>query len=160
VILKTLPQKEDDSKRRGKFRKFLPYAFTEHGALMLASVLSSEAAVNASIFVVRAFIKLREFLEKPGAIINPATFVTRHVPYKFLRLWEQLTNPGFNPIEFERFKNMADVNRFILSPKQWITSTNAIGFIVKSGSYGGGIFAHQDLAFEFCTWLSPEFNFT
>ena len=48
---------------RGKFRKFLPYVFTEHGALMLASVLQSEIAINASIFVVRAFIKLREFLE-------------------------------------------------------------------------------------------------
>jgi hypothetical protein len=77
---------------------------------------------------------------------------------EFLGLWEQLNNPGFKPIEFERFKNMAGVNRFILSPKQWITSTNAIGFIVKSGRYGGGTFAHQDLAFEFCTWLSPEFK--
>jgi len=48
---------------RGKFRKFLPYVFTEHGALMLAAVLQSEIAINASIFVVRAFIKLREFLE-------------------------------------------------------------------------------------------------
>ena len=48
---------------RGRFRKFLPYVFTEHGALMLAAVLQSEIAISASIFVVRVFVKLREFLE-------------------------------------------------------------------------------------------------
>ena len=47
---------------RGKYRKFLPYAFTEHGAVMLASILNSETAVKASIVVVRAFVKLRELL--------------------------------------------------------------------------------------------------
>jgi len=77
---------------------------------------------------------------------------------EFLGIWEQLNNPGFKPIEFDRFKNMAGFNRFILSPKQWITNTGAIGFIVKSGRYGGGTYAHQDLAFEFCSWLSPEFK--
>ena len=45
---------------RGKHRKFLPYVFTEHGAMMLASVLNSKRAVKMSIFVVRAFNKLRE----------------------------------------------------------------------------------------------------
>lgn len=49
-------------KGKGKYRKYPPYAFTEHGAVMLASVLNSSQAVEASIFVVRAFIKLREFL--------------------------------------------------------------------------------------------------
>jgi hypothetical protein len=46
----------------GKHRKYLPYAFTEHGAIMAASVLNSERAVKASIYVVRAFVKLREML--------------------------------------------------------------------------------------------------
>jgi hypothetical protein len=45
-----------------KFSPALPYAFTEHGAVMLASVLNSPVAVQASIQVVRAFVKLREFL--------------------------------------------------------------------------------------------------
>lgn len=49
-------------KGRGQHRKYLPYAFAEHGAVMLASVLNSPQAVEASIFVVRAFVKLREFL--------------------------------------------------------------------------------------------------
>ena len=77
---------------------------------------------------------------------------------EFLGIWEQLNNPGFKPIEFDRIKNLAGLNRFILSPKQWIQNTNAIGFIVKSGRFGGGTYAHQDLAFEFCSWLNPEFK--
>ena len=43
-------------------RRYKPYAFTEHGAIMAASVLNSERAVQASIFVVRAFVKLRQML--------------------------------------------------------------------------------------------------
>ena len=43
-------------------RRYLPFAFTEHGALMLASILQSPTAVKASIYVVRAFVKLREIL--------------------------------------------------------------------------------------------------
>jgi hypothetical protein len=45
-----------------KFSKSAPFAFTEHGALMAASILNSPRAVEASIFVVRAFVRLREFL--------------------------------------------------------------------------------------------------
>jgi hypothetical protein len=44
-------------------RRKLPFVFTEHGTIMLAAVLNSERAVFASIYVVRAFVKLREFLE-------------------------------------------------------------------------------------------------
>jgi len=48
------------SKRGG--RRYLPYAFTEHGAIMAATVLNSERAVQMSVFVVRAFVRLREVL--------------------------------------------------------------------------------------------------
>ena len=47
---------------RGQHRKYLPYVFTEHGAIMAASVLNSPQAVEMSVFVVRAFVKLRELL--------------------------------------------------------------------------------------------------
>ncbi len=47
---------------RGKFVKFLPYAFTEHGAIMAAAVVNSPQAVEMSIYVVRAFVQLRELL--------------------------------------------------------------------------------------------------
>lgn len=76
----------------------------------------------------------------------------------FLGLWEKLNNPNFNRVEFDSFKNRAGENAFTLSPQQWIKSTNAIGIISKSGRYNGGTFAHKDIAFEFASWLSPEFK--
>lgn len=76
---------------------------------------------------------------------------------EFLGLWESLHNPNFKPIEFNRFKNEAGRNAFTLSPQKWISSTNAIGIISKSGR-GGGTFAHKDIAFEFASWISPEFK--
>lgn len=75
----------------------------------------------------------------------------------FLGLWEQITNPNFKPIEFDGFKNEAGKNSFVLSPQKWITATNAIGITSKSGRYGG-TYAHKDIAFEFASWISPEFK--
>lgn len=75
----------------------------------------------------------------------------------FLGLWEQLHNPSFKPIEFDRFKLEAGYNAFTLSPKKWIDATGAIGIRVKSGRYGG-TFAHSDIAFEFASWISAEFK--
>ena len=48
---------------RGQHRKFLPYAFTEHGALMAAGVLNSERAIQVSIYIVRTFIAMRRAAE-------------------------------------------------------------------------------------------------
>lgn len=61
-------------------------------------------------------------------------------------------------VDFDQFKNDAGSNAFVMSPQKWIKSTNAIGIISKSGRYGGGTFAHKDIAFEFASWLSPEFK--
>ncbi len=76
---------------------------------------------------------------------------------EFLGIWEKINNSKFNSPEFEGIKNMAGLNRFTMSVKQWIKSTNAIGLIAKVGRYGG-TYAHKDIAFEFGTWLSPEFK--
>ena len=75
----------------------------------------------------------------------------------FLGLWEKLHNPDFKGHEFESFENMAGRNSFYLSPQKWIEKTNAIGLVSKSGN-NGGTFAHRDIAFEFASWLSPEFK--
>jgi phage regulator Rha-like protein len=53
---------------RGQHRKYMPYVFTEHGAIMAASVLDSERAVQVSIYVVRAFVQLREMLSSNKAL--------------------------------------------------------------------------------------------
>ena len=76
---------------------------------------------------------------------------------EFLGIWERLNNLNFNPLEFEGFKNQAGLNSFVLTPKQWIEKTNAIGIISKAGRYGG-TYAHKDIAFEFATWISVEFK--
>jgi len=72
-------------------------------------------------------------------------------------LWEEFNNNDFKPIEFEGFKNRAGENAFTLSPQKWIKETNAIGLISKSGRYGG-TYAQSDIAFEFASWISPEFK--
>ena len=77
---------------------------------------------------------------------------------EFLGIWEQLHNPNFKPLEFEGFKKEAGLNAFTMSPLKWVNATIAIGFTVKSGRYGGGTYAHKDIAFEFGSWLSPEFK--
>ena len=76
----------------------------------------------------------------------------------YLGLWEKMNNDKFKGIVFDTFKNEAGSNKFRISPQRWIKETNAIGVISKSGRYGGGTFAHPDIAFEFASWLSPEFK--
>jgi hypothetical protein len=76
---------------------------------------------------------------------------------EFLGIWEQLNNPGFNPIEFDGIRKQAGLNSFVLTAKRWIDATGAIGLISKSGRYGG-TYAHKDIAFEFASWVSVEFK--
>lgn len=75
----------------------------------------------------------------------------------YLGLWESINNENFKGVEFDAFKNAAGSNRFKISPQKWIKETNAIGMISKSGN-NGGTYARSDIAFEFASWLSPEFK--
>ena len=76
---------------------------------------------------------------------------------EFLGLWEKLHNPSFKGVEFDSFLFEAGSNSFVLSPQKWIQAVNAVGVFSKSGN-NGGTFAHQDIAFEFASWVSPEFK--
>ncbi len=75
----------------------------------------------------------------------------------YLGLWESINNENFKGVEFDTFRSEAGSNKFKISPQKWIKETNAIGIISKSGN-NGGTFAHSDIAFEFASWLSPEFK--
>jgi len=77
---------------------------------------------------------------------------------EFLGLWEKLHNQNFNSIEFDAFRNESGSNSFSLTPQRWIEKTNAVGLVSKAGRYGGGTYAHKDIAFEFASWISPEFK--
>jgi len=95
--------------------------------------------------------------EATGLVI--AHWLSTRYTIDFLGIWERMNNPNFNVTEFGNIRNETGTNGFILSSKQWIEKTNAIGIIAKPGRYGGGTFAHKDIAFEFASWLSPEFKY-
>lgn len=74
----------------------------------------------------------------------------------FIGLWEMLNNNNFNRVEFDAFKNEYGRNSFVMTPTKWISKTKVIGIKTKVGKYGGGTFAHKDIALEFASWISPE----
>ena len=77
---------------------------------------------------------------------------------EFLGLWETLHNPDFKRIDFDTFKKDAGTNAYVFSIKKWNDELKGVGILTKSGRYGGGIFAHVDIALEFASWISPEFK--
>jgi hypothetical protein len=107
VTLERSSNENNPTGRKGKHRKFLPYAFTEHGALMLATVLKSDKAIYASIFVVRAFIQLREFLEINKELANKIGEMETKYDEKFTILFEAINElihrkkENINPVGFK-----------------------------------------------------------
>jgi phage regulator Rha-like protein len=67
------------SKKERGGRRYLPFAFTEHGAIMLAAVLSTSRAIEASVFVVRAFVRLREILATHRSLANKLAELERMI---------------------------------------------------------------------------------
>jgi hypothetical protein len=104
------------------------------------------------------FISLTDMVKPFGDDILIYQWMRGRNAVEFLGIWEQLHNPNFKGIEFDTFKMQSGLNSFSLTPRKWISQTNAIGIFSKSGRYGGGTFAHKDIAFEFGSWLSPEFK--
>ena len=100
--------------------------------------------------------KYRDSME-PSLVISH--WMSTRYTIEFMGIWESINNPGFKPTEFGRFKMESGSNGFVLTPKRWTEATNAIGIFSKAGRYGGGTFAHKDIAFEFASWLSAEFKF-
>ena len=86
--------------------------------------------------------------ENPRYIIQ--NWLRNKSTIEFLGVWEQMNNSNFNRVEFDTVKNEAGSNSFVLTPQKWIETTNA-------GRYGG-TYAHSDIAFEFASWISPEFK--
>ena len=76
---------------------------------------------------------------------------------EYIGEWEAMYNESFNYTEFGTIKNTAGGNNFVLSVKNWIEATGAIGISAKAGRYGG-TYAHRDIAFHFGMWISPKFQ--
>jgi len=107
------------------------------------------------------FISLTDmarFKDSQATGIVIANWLSTKYTIEFIGSWEQVYNPKFNVMEFHNIKNQAGSNGFILSSSRWVQKTGAIGIRSAAGRYGGGTFAHKDIAFEFATWLSPQFK--
>ncbi|MEI8344192.1 MAG: KilA-N domain-containing protein [Candidatus Moraniibacteriota bacterium] len=104
------------------------------------------------------FISLTDMVKNFGDDTMIYSWLRNRNTVEFIGIWEELYNPNFKGNEFVTFKTQAGLNNFNLTPRKWIDATNAIGIISKSGRYGGGTFAHKDIAFEFGSWLSSEFK--
>lgn len=107
--------------------------------------------------LVGSLTDIAKYKNPDNAFIVVANWMRNHSTISFLGLWEQIHNPNFKPIEFDRFKAESGDNAFTLTPQQWIKATDAIGIVSKSGRYGG-TYAHTDIAFKFASWISPEFK--
>ena len=95
--------------------------------------------------------------EDPSGVIR--NWMSNKNSYAFYSLWEEINNPNFNSVESHRIKTEeVPYNRFTMTPKRWKEKFNAIGIIPSSGKYSIGTYAHSDIAFEFASWLSPEFK--
>ncbi len=134
---------------------------------MTNNLLKTEIEViNNKIGIIRIgdvdYISLTD-LAKYSNAINPANVIIHWMSNKetfnYINLWEQLNNKNFNFTESREIKiNEVKCQTFSLSPKKWIKKTNAIGIFSKGGKYSIGTYAHPDIAFEFASWLSPEFK--
>ena len=120
----------------------------------------TEIRVMGDVVNEEAYISLTDiakYKNPDNAFIIVANWMRNHSTISFLGLWEQIHNPNFKPIEFDRFKAESGDNAFTLTPKQWIKATDAIGIVSKSGRYGG-TYAHTDAVKEFLLTptLSPQ----
>ena len=113
------------------------------------------SSTNESDYISLTDIARKRNPEFPADVVK--NWMRSRSTIEFIGLWEQLNNPDFKLVEFDQFKQEAGSNAFVLTPQKWISATNAIGIISKSGRYGG-TFAHSDIAFEFASWISPEFK--
>ena len=94
--------------------------------------------------------------ESPGDVI--IKWMSNKSSFDFYSLWEELSNEDFKLAEFREFKINSSTQSFTMSPSRWIKETNAKGIISKRGKYGGGTFAHPDIALEFASWIDPAFK--
>ena len=95
--------------------------------------------------------------DDPSGVIR--NWMSNKNSFDFYGLWEKLNNDNFNSVQFHGIKiNEAPYNRFTMTPTRWKREFNAIGIIPSGGKYSSGTFAHPDIAFEFASWLSPEFK--
>ncbi|HEV2479736.1 MAG TPA: KilA-N domain-containing protein [Puia sp.] len=105
------------------------------------------------------YISLTDMVKKfEGGLALIEKWLRNKNTVEFLGIWEKLNNPDFNSPEFEGIMLEAGLNRFTISVKKWAEKTNGIGLVARTGRFNSGTYAHKDIAFEYGSWLSPEFK--
>ena len=93
----------------------------------------------------------------PSGVIR--NWMSNKNAFEYYGLWEEINNLDFNSVKFHGIKiSEAPYNRFTMTPKRWKEDFNAIGIRPSAGKYSIGVYAHSDIAFEFASWLNPEFK--
>ena len=103
------------------------------------------------------YISLTDMLRAKDGDFFISDWLRNRNTVEFLGIWERINNPSFNWGEFAIIKSQAGLNSYKISVKEWVKKTNAIGLRATAGRYGG-TYAHKDIAFEFGSWISPEFK--
>jgi len=103
------------------------------------------------------FISLTDMLKAKDGDFFISDWLRNRNTVEFLGIWERVHNPAFNYGEFATIKSQVGLNSYKISVKDWVAKTHAIGLRATAGRYGG-TYAHQDIAFEFGMWISPEFK--
>lgn len=93
--------------------------------------------------------------DAPGYVIQ--SWLRSENTLAFLNLWEKEHNPDYRENAYREFLEKKKATSFTLTPKLWVSQTNAIGIVSKQGKSGGTL-AHPIIACEFASWLTPEFK--
>lgn len=131
---------------------------SKKGDFMKINANGAEISIIGNITDEHAYISLTDIAKRkdsddPRIVIS--NWMSSYSTIDFLATWESLYNPNFNRMEFQTVRG--EPGRLIMTPKQWITRMSAIGITSQAGRYGG-TYAHPDIAFEFASWISPEFK--
>src|SRR3989338_8527732 len=122
------------------------------------SITVDQATIRIIKYKDQDYICLTDMVKNYGGDAAIYSWMRNRNTVEFLGVWELINNPHFKGGGFETFKKQVGLNSFHLTPKKWIDNTDAIGLISRAGRYGGGTYAHKDIAFEFGSWLSAEFK--
>ena len=125
------------------------------GQLLVQNTIVSFTRISQGDFISLTDIAKVKNPDEPKDVVK--NWLRSRSTLDFLGLWEKINNPSFKGVEFDSFKNQAGTNSFTLSPSKWIEATGAIGIRSTAGRTGG-TYAHQDIAFEFASWVSAEFK--
>ncbi|OGD79945.1 DNA-binding protein [Candidatus Collierbacteria bacterium RIFOXYB1_FULL_49_13] len=124
----------------------------------IAEIVVKTSTIRVIKHLGEDYLCLTDMVKNYGGDVAIYSWLRNRNTVEFLGVWELLNNVHFKGSGFETFKRQVGLNSFHLTPKKWIDNTGAIGLISKAGRYGGGTYAHKDIAFEFGSWLSADFK--